>query len=189
MEHFPVITAGINSKKENLLVSESVLKEKKIDFEEIQRGGDFTAHEPGQLVIYAHIDLKKRNWGIDFFLKSFQDAVSDAVKDVSGVSLFCDPKRPGLYLSKNPDKKIVSIGVYFKSFFTSFGAAVNLNNSLEVFRNINPCGISAENMSSVCLETGERQDMRRTASAVRDRLIEKWEIGTDEGGSDGIKPD
>lgn len=176
LEHFPVITAGINSKKENLLVSESLLKEKKIDFEEIQRGGDFTAHEPGQLVIYAHIDLKKRNWGIDFFLKSFQDSVSDAVLSVSGVSLFCDPKRPGLYLSKNPDKKIVSIGVYFKSFFTSFGAAVNLNNSLEIFRNINPCGISAENMSSVSAEAGERQDMKQTASAVRDRLYERWGI-------------
>ena len=175
MEHFPVITAGINSKKENLLVSESVLKDKKIDYEEIQRGGDFTAHEPGQLVIYAHIDLKKRNWGIDFFLKSFQDSISESVLSVSGVSLFCDPKRPGLYLSKNPDKKIVSIGVYFKSFFTSFGAAVNLNNSLEVFHNINPCGISAQNMSSVSLEAGERQDLRKTAFGIRERLLEKWE--------------
>lgn len=174
MEHFPVITAGINSKKENLLVSESVLKAEKIDYEEIQRGGDFTAHEPGQLVIYAHIDLKKRNWGIDFFLKSFQDAISESVLSASGVSLFCDPKRPGLYLSKNPDKKIVSIGVYFKSFFTSFGAAVNLNNSLEVFRNINPCGISAQNMSSVSLEAGEKQDLRKTASGIREKLLEKW---------------
>jgi len=44
---------------------------------------------------------------------------------------------------------MVSFGVYFKSFFTSFGAAINIENDLNTFQMINPCGGRSENMVSI----------------------------------------
>ena len=61
LEHTSTITAGSNYNIENLLVPKEYLLEKGIAFFQVERGGDLTAHEIGQLVIYPHIDLKKRN--------------------------------------------------------------------------------------------------------------------------------
>lgn len=59
LEHASTITRGINYNPENLLLGREFLESQGIQVHFIQRGGDFTAHEPGQLVIYSHVDLKK----------------------------------------------------------------------------------------------------------------------------------
>jgi len=56
-EHHPVITLGRAAAKENVLVSEDLLKEKKVELFSIERGGDVTFHGPGQLVVYPILDL------------------------------------------------------------------------------------------------------------------------------------
>ncbi|EMO25708.1 hypothetical protein LEP1GSC170_0758 [Leptospira interrogans serovar Bataviae str. HAI135] len=59
LEHAPTITGGINYNPENLLVKPEFLESMGIQIHWTQRGGDFTAHEPGQLVLYSHVDLKR----------------------------------------------------------------------------------------------------------------------------------
>src|SRR3979490_3474176 len=49
-EHPPVITLGRSGKRENLLVSEHVLRQKGVEFHATNRGGDITYHGPGQIV-------------------------------------------------------------------------------------------------------------------------------------------
>ncbi|MBE7413335.1 MAG: lipoyl(octanoyl) transferase LipB [Leptospiraceae bacterium] len=149
LEHSSCITAGINYKIENLLVKEDFLKEKKIDLFFLKRGGDFTAHEKGQLVIYPHIDLKKRNLHITNFLKVFIDSIQVAIFQTWKLQTVYNEADPGLYIQENPKKKIVSIGVSFKSFFTSFGAAINIQNNLEIFSYINPCGKDSKDIVSI----------------------------------------
>jgi lipoyl(octanoyl) transferase len=148
LEHFPTITAGINFKAENLLLSESLLSKKNIPLHYISRGGDFTAHEIGQIVIYPHIDLKKREIKVSDFIHFFKESISASIEKVWNIQLVYNMDNPGLYLKNSPKNKLVSFGVYFKSFFTSFGAAINFTNSLETFLYINPCGgLSADMVS------------------------------------------
>ncbi|HMW05325.1 MAG TPA: lipoyl(octanoyl) transferase LipB [Leptospiraceae bacterium] len=149
LEHTSTITAGINYNIQNLLVSEEYLTKKEIEFCRIERGGDLTAHETGQLVIYPHIDLKKRSKNIGEYLSILTNSMIESVYSVWQLKLVSDAMRPGLYLEKDPIKKIVSMGVYFKSFFTSYGVALNLRNDLNVFQLIHPCGQDAANMVSL----------------------------------------
>ena len=146
MEHVPVITAGINYNKENLLVSAEFLQKQGIEFMELKRGGDLTAHESGQLCIYPHLDLKKRGLKISDYSNLLLESVRLAVKDTWGLATVADKKKPGLYLEHAPEKKLVSIGLDCKGYFSSFGVAVNLANSKDVFRLIRPCGEEAENI-------------------------------------------
>lgn len=149
LEHPPTITAGVNSQGKNLLFPAEVLQRAGVEYLPVARGGDHTGHEPGQLVVYFHIDLTKRKMGVGDFLGALQASTAELVDKTWGISLVSDRERPGLYWEDNPEKKIVSLGVYFKSFFTSFGMALNLSNSGEVFRYINPCGIQADSMQSL----------------------------------------
>ena len=57
VEHAPVFTLGRSGKMENLLLSETELAERGIQFFPINRGGDITFHGRGQLVGYPILDL------------------------------------------------------------------------------------------------------------------------------------
>lgn len=149
LEHPPTITAGISSRKENLLFSREYLEKEGVQYREVVRGGDHTGHEPGQLVVYWHLDLTARQMSVGEFLTSLQDTVIQSVQEIWNITLVGDRNRPGLYWQDDPEIKIVSIGVYFKSYFTSFGMAINLNNSGNIFRYINPCGISSSQMRNL----------------------------------------
>jgi len=149
LEHRPVITAGINYNMEELLVSEDFLKNGSIDLEFVKRGGKFTAHEPGQLVIYPHIDLKKRGLTISGYLDLLNNSLREAADSAWGIKIIQNRENPGLYLQDSPDKKLVSVGVDCKSWFSSFGAAVNISNTRETFKLIHPCGLPADVMVSV----------------------------------------
>ncbi len=149
LEHTSTITAGSNYNIQNLLVSKEYLLEKGVKFYQVERGGDLTAHETGQLVIYPHIDLKKREITIGSYLETLTNCTIESIQKVWGLTVISDKTRPGLYLASNPNKKLVSMGIYFKSYFTSYGIALNLRNDLAVFQMINPCGADATNMVSL----------------------------------------
>ncbi len=176
LEHPATITAGINSLEKNLLATTSVLSEKKIEFLEIPRGGDYTAHELGQLVVYFHIDLEARGMKIADFLREMQENLVDSVHSIWKISLVEDRAKPGLYWEKDPSLKIVSIGVYFKRFFTSFGFAMNLSNSCETFQYINPCGMKSENIKSLKMlgaEPGLKKEFIQCYSRAWKEILEK----------------
>lgn len=148
LEHSPCLTGGIGAKAENLLVSKQRLEELGVDFISLPRGGDFTAHEPGQIVGYLHLDLKKRNLSLGDFLRNLNESLVVAVKDTWGLVVVENPKSPGLY-TVDLKQKLISEGIFAKSYFTSFGFALNGINSLKTFSLINPCGARSEDMTSL----------------------------------------
>ena len=149
LEHQPTITAGKNTDFKNLLVPPEILKEKNITFLNVERGGDLTAHETGQLVIYPHIDLTKRKISLQKYLDILSESLIQCIHKVWNLELIQKKEAPGLYLKKNPSKKILSQGIFFKSFFTSYGVALNLKNNLEVFQMIHPCGGESKHIVSI----------------------------------------
>jgi lipoate-protein ligase B len=69
--------------------------------------------------------------------------------------------------------KIASIGVRVKNRVSMHGLAVNVDNDLQPFEWIVPCGMEGAQMSSVCKETGESGHMESFREAMVARLCEQ----------------
>jgi len=67
-------------------------------------------------------------------------------------------------------RKIGSIGVHVNRGITTHGFAVNVNNDLQPFEWIVPCGIEGCRMTSLCRELGAEQDM----DAFMDTLVARF---------------
>ena len=82
---------------------------------------------------------------------------------------------PGSGTGEVEARKIGSIGVHVSRGVTTHGLAVNVNNDLQPFEWIVPCGIEAARMTSLSRELGAEQDLGAFASTVADRFAEVYE--------------
>ena len=147
-QHPPTITRGTQAHCENLLVNLQQLQKQGVSYLRVGRGGDHTAHELGQCVIYPHIDLRKRNLRIRDFSTTIVEITRQALEQVWDIISHTNGHGPGLYRSSD-GAKIASIGLQCKGYFTSYGIALNVFNSLETFSYIHPCGFSSLAVCSV----------------------------------------
>jgi len=74
-----------------------------------------------------------------------------------------------------PKGKIGSIGVHVSRGVTTHGFAVNVDNDLQPFEWVVPCGIEGAQMSSVCKETGESGRLPHFREAIIARFCEVFE--------------
>ncbi len=153
VEHPATVTLGRRGSSADLLLDEALFAARGITLERIKRGGMATAHEPGQLVVYPIVALKKKD--IRWYADGVLGAVIDLLADY-GVQGVLKPGEPGVWVA---GKKICSFGIALKKWISCHGAAVNLNNSLETFTTIIPCGHQAEVVTSLSAELGRPVDM------------------------------
>lgn len=163
-EHEPTITAGVQAQPENLLSNEAGLSARGVSLVHIRRGGDFTAHERGQCVIYPHIDLRKRELKIQSFFHGLLESAQRSIAAVWDMPLYVRHDAPGLYTGDGA--KLLSIGIMFKAFFTSYGIALNVSNDLSTFRWIHPCGEAGLRVTSIGERGGD--------PALLDTFLERW---------------
>jgi len=151
LEHPPVLTLGRNRGPENLLVSEEELRRRGVSVHKVERGGDITFHGPGQLVGYPVFRLKSGLVGVRRFVELVQQALVHALAGL-GVEARPRPGHIGVWVE---DRKIASLGIAVRHGVTFHGFALNVSTDLSWFRLINPCGMSADVMTSVTEENGE----------------------------------
>lgn len=147
-QHPPTLTAGSQAHSESLLLPIEEILKRNILHVKVGRGGDYTAHEPGQILMYPHIDLKKRGLKIHDYVEALLKISAQTLEEIWGIQTFKDPQRPGLYRRRD-QAKIAFIGIMCKAFFSSFGLALNVSNSLSTFAYIKPCGYESMKLCSV----------------------------------------
>lgn len=159
-EHPDTYTLGSRPGAEkNLLVPEPELALRGVALHRVSRGGDVTAHNPGQLVGYAFVDLEQRGRDLHVFLRDVEQALIDTLR-LLGLDADRREGKTGVWVGSGT-RKIAAIGVAARSWVTYHGFALNVNNDLGFFRQIVPCGITPEEggVTSLAAELGRPVDM------------------------------
>jgi lipoyl(octanoyl) transferase len=147
LEHPPVYTRGKRTEPGDLPMDEAWYGERGIEIEDSDRGGRVTYHGPGQLVAYPIMAVER----VADFVHAMEGAIVTALADEGVVAEPRATPFTGVWVG---DSKIGSIGVRVRDGVSMHGLAVNVDNDLEPFDWIVPCGIDHVRVTSVAGETG-----------------------------------
>jgi len=155
LEHWPVYTCGRRSAAGELPMGEDWYAMQGIETVETDRGGKVTYHGPGQLVGYPILRVDD----VLEYVRTLEGGLVAALAE-EGVAARgrTDDGRDftGVWVG---ERKIASIGVHVSRGVTMHGFAINVENYLQPFSWIVPCGLDGVRMTSLLRETG-RSDTR-----------------------------
>jgi lipoate-protein ligase B len=169
-EHLPVYTLGLRRGAEaHLIWDETALSEKGISVYKSNRGGDITYHGPGQLTCYPIVNLEKLR-DLHAYLRIMEDML---IQIVSHFELKADRRegKTGIWIEK---RKIAAMGVAVKSWVSYHGFALNVNNDLEPFSGIVPCGIVDGTVTSLKKELGFPVDLNEVKDVVSQAFLDNF---------------
>jgi lipoate-protein ligase B len=162
LEHPPVYTRGRRTEAHDLPMGEDWYRAQGIEVFDADRGGRVTYHGPGQLVGYPIMRISD----VPEFVHTMEGAIVQALAD-EGIRAEVREGLTGIWAG---DAKIGSIGVHVNRGVTTHGFAVNVDNDLQPFEWVVPCGLDGVRMTSVCKETGRGDHM----SCFRKRIAYRF---------------
>ena len=196
LEHPPVLTKGRRTDPRELGMGEDWYRMQGIEVADADRGGRVTYHGPGQLVAYPIVDLAALGDGrapdVRAWVELLERVMIAALAD-HGVPAQVFPGLTGVWTAGRPPipvgapgpqgttvaaadpalatapgeaRKIGSIGIHVSRGISTHGLALNVNNDLQPFEWIVPCGIEAARMTSVAAERGSEQDLEAFTASV-----------------------
>ncbi|MGH2957702.1 MAG: lipoyl(octanoyl) transferase LipB, partial [Solirubrobacterales bacterium] len=183
LEHPPVYTKGKRSEPGELGMGEDWYRMQGIEVTETDRGGRVTYHGPGQLVGYPIVSLRDlapeaegAEMGVVDYIRRMERVMIGSLGDF-GVEAEVIDGLTGVWVGGRPPegRKIGSIGIHVNRGVTTHGFAVNVNNDLQPFEWIVPCGLEGIRMTSLCRELGASLDMSAYMDAVTARFATLYE--------------
>ena len=142
LEHPDMYTAGTS-------YNESDILDKSIKIFQTNRGGKITYHGPGQLICYFVIDLKKRKKDIRNFITIIEKTIIETLQFFN-IKTFSDKENIGIWYKDNEQtKKVAAIGVRISKWIAYHGFSININNNLDKYKAIIPCGIKDKGVTSL----------------------------------------
>ena len=160
LEHEEIYTAGTSYSKTDII-------DKSIKIIETNRGGKITCHGPGQLICYFVLDLRNKK-DIRKFINSIEKTIIETLKAFE-IETFSDKDNIGIWHEENGIiNKVAAIGVRVKKWIAYHGFAINIDNNIDQYKKIIPCGIKDKGISN--LNKIKNQDY----SKLNDLLIEKF---------------
>jgi lipoyl(octanoyl) transferase len=142
LEHPLTFTGGIRSQKNEIL-------DKKIKIIKTNRGGKITLHNPGQKVIYFVLNLNNKKKNVRNLVKIVEKSIIELLK-LYNIESYADRENIGIWVN---GKKIAAIGIRVSQWIAYHGCSINMNNNLNHYKKIIPCGLSNSNITSMVKET------------------------------------
>lgn len=173
LEHPPVYTKGRRAEPNELGMGEDWYRMQGIEICETDRGGRVTYHGPGQLVGYPIVSLKPHGDNVHEYVRKLERLMMESLA-AYGVGAGVMDGLTGVWVGGAPPegRKVGSIGVHVNRGVTTHGFAVNVNNDLQPFEWVVPCGIDGCRMTSLSRELGAEQDMDAYMDVVAERFGE-----------------
>ena len=160
LEHKEIYTAGTSYNEIDII-------DKSIKIIETNRGGKITCHGPGQLIFYFVLDLRNKK-DIRKFINSIEKTIIETLKTFD-IETFSDKDNIGIWYNENGKvKKVAAIGVRVKKWIAYHGFAININNNLDQYKKIIPCGIKDKGITNLV------KIKKKNYSKLEDLLIEKF---------------
>ncbi len=183
LEHPPVYTRGRRSTAEELPMQREWYEMQGIEVLDTDRGGRVTYHGPGQLVAYPIASLKPYGDDVHEYVRRLErvaigalgayDVAARTIEGLTGV--WTEGETPGPEAGVDAARKIGSIGLHVSRGVTTHGLAINVNNDLQPFEWVVPCGIDNCRVTSLGRELGAEQDLDAFAGTVAERYGEAFE--------------
>jgi lipoyl(octanoyl) transferase len=158
VEHPPVYTLGQGAK--DVVVGNGIPVAKS------DRGGEVTYHGPGQVVLYALIDLARRGIKVKEFVRTLEQAVIDLV----GSRAERKVGAPGVYVG---GAKLAALGIRVTRGRSYHGLALNVDMDLAPFAAIDPCGfpgLAVTQMKDLGFSMSKQQTGERLAKLLSERI-------------------
>jgi lipoyl(octanoyl) transferase len=189
LEHPPVYTKGRRSEPGELPMGEDRYRMQGIEVCDTDRGGQVTYHGPGQLVGYPIMSLKDlrpavprdaaedvRRLDVVDYVRRMERVMIGSLAS-HGVEAGVIEGLTGVWVGGAPPegRKIGSIGVHVAKGVSTHGFAINVNNDLQPFEWIVPCGIEGCRMTSLGRELGAEQDLEGFMDTVTELFAEIYE--------------
>jgi lipoyl(octanoyl) transferase len=182
LEHPPVYSRGRRTKAEELPMGDAWYEAQGIEVLDTDRGGLVTYHGPGQLVAYPIVDLAPLDDDVHEYVRGLERVMIGSLKDhgvpaqtikgLTGVWTEGPPPAPGL---ADAARKIGSIGVHVSRGITTHGLAVNVDNDLQPFEWVVPCGIEGVGMTSIAREGGREASVAAYGETVARHFAEVFD--------------
>jgi lipoyl(octanoyl) transferase len=168
LEHPPVYTRGRRTGSGELPMGESWYRAQGIEVVDTDRGGRVTYHGPGQLVGYPVVPVED----VVAFVRRMERAIVAALGDF-GIQARTRTDEGADYTGVwVGGRKIASIGIHVQRGVSTHGFAVNVDNDLQPFEWIVPCGLEGVRMTSVCRETGRGGNLARFREVMARRFAD-----------------
>jgi lipoyl(octanoyl) transferase len=137
-EHPLIYTLGRGFHQENLLLDT-------LPTLAIERGGDITLHNPGQLVAYPIFTLAPPYRNLHQVLRDLEQEIIQ-ILDMWEIQGTRQPEKTGVWVK---GKKIAAIGLAVKHWTLYHGISLNICNDLKDYLPIHPCGFPAAQVTSM----------------------------------------
>jgi len=139
LEHPPLYTAGTSARDQQP-------SDARFPLYRVGRGGQLTYHGPGQRIVYAMLDLKRRAPDVRRYVATLEELI---IRVLAAFNVRGERRadRIGVWV-RRPDKgrahedKIAAIGVRVTRWATLHGFALNVEPDLAHFDGIVACGVS-----------------------------------------------
>ena len=199
LEHPPVYTRGRRATPEELPMATEWYAMQGIEVRDTDRGGRVTYHGPGQLVAYPIVDLRPYGDDVHEYVRRLE-RVAIASLGEHGVSTRTIEGLTGVWTEGEPPSggrrtenrsmtweigpsasaggeacKIGSIGVHVSRGISTHGLSINVNNDLQPFEWIVPCGIEGCQPSSLSRELGAEQNLDAFATTVANHFTDVYD--------------
>ena len=141
LEHPKTYTAGLRSNNKEIL-------DKSIKITNTNRGGKITLHNPGQKIVYLAIDLNKRKKDIRNLVRNIENSIIEFLHRYN-IESKADKQNIGIWVK---EKKIAAIGFRVTKWIAYHGCSINIQNNLNDYKKIIPCGLNNKKVTSILEE-------------------------------------
>ena len=141
------------------------------------RGGLWTWHGEGQLMIYFIYNLKKRHQSLDDWFNIIEPIFINLIKDEiqnCRYNVYADKDKRGFWVEDIKAKRISKIGfigLRISNGFLTYGMSINYNNDLSAFNYINPCGLGDVKITSISEINRKKTNLSSFKLKVYNKLL------------------